>query len=420
MVNLEAAAPIYGPIFVPGNPGQPNFTPIGLGGTNVVISGSLTGAYNFIGPLVIDSLTNVLLVPNTTQISTNGGQVSIKDGVTITNPILGGTITIGISGGSGKVLYDVANDDIVFTNLSTLSSLTVGDGIKLFNITSNNAPVNSIGQTAGGQLVRTPNTTVNANQLNISNGKISIKDNPAISNLSSYGIISISDVLLSLVGSGTAKLSIRDSANEGEVQIGSNRVDLIAETITAQGISSNASPVNTIGQLADGSLVKIANGGTGGTGTFSGFTTGITNIGYIVTDNLISSGTISSDTFNVSTLNVTNPLPVVTNYAHASSLTLSLNRDTLASVTNDTSGNVNLLLTNTAIGFSGRMYFTSDSSARTISLFCDKTIKFLSTNSTINGTQFITTASQDLILCWDQRRKTATSSNIYVWAEVTK
>lgn len=107
----------------------------------------------------------------------------------------------------------------------------------------------------------------------------------------------------------------------------------------------------------------------------------------------------------------------VSNYLHATSMAIDLSTDVSASITNSTSANVAVLLTNTVPGTSGQLLITSDGSARTFSVFSDKLITMLSTNETVNSTQIVTTASKEMVINWKVRKKTATSTNILVWAK---
>lgn len=107
----------------------------------------------------------------------------------------------------------------------------------------------------------------------------------------------------------------------------------------------------------------------------------------------------------------------VTNYAHATSLGLDASTDVAAYVTNTTSANVALLITNTVPGTSGTFTTTSDGSARTFSIFSDKLIVMISTNETVNSTQIVTTASKKLKICWQVDLASATATNIAVWAK---
>jgi hypothetical protein len=107
----------------------------------------------------------------------------------------------------------------------------------------------------------------------------------------------------------------------------------------------------------------------------------------------------------------------ITNYAHATSIAINTGTDVSAFVTNTTSANVSLLLTNAAPGTSGSFTTTSDGSARTFSIFSDKPIVMLSTNETVNATQIVTTASKKIKICWSVDLLSATVTNYSVWAK---
>ncbi len=136
----------------------------------------------------------------------------------------------------------------------------------------------------------------------------------------------------------------------------------------------------------------------------------------------LSATTVNVETQNIGTIILTNVIAVgalrtITNYAHATSITIDASTDVSASVTNDTSANVSLLITNTVDGASGHLLITSDASARTFSVFSDKNIRMFSTNETLNSTQIVSTASKDMLINWLVKKKTATATNVYVWAK---
>jgi len=108
----------------------------------------------------------------------------------------------------------------------------------------------------------------------------------------------------------------------------------------------------------------------------------------------------------------------VTNYAYASSLVLDASFGSQAEMTNAASGNISLLVTNTAPGASGTFRILSDGSARTINVFSDKTQTLLATNTVTGygGTNMTTTASKHLYYRWDVRRVSPVATNIFWWA----
>jgi hypothetical protein len=105
------------------------------------------------------------------------------------------------------------------------------------------------------------------------------------------------------------------------------------------------------------------------------------------------------------------------NYAHATSIAIDCGADVAADITNSTSANVSLLLTNIVPKTSGRLSITSDGSARTFSIFSGASITMLSTNETLNSTQIVTTASKRMVLNWAATLETPTKTNLLVWAK---
>lgn len=111
------------------------------------------------------------------------------------------------------------------------------------------------------------------------------------------------------------------------------------------------------------------------------------------------------------------PAPIVTNYAHATTLTIPASADVKASVTNDTSADVAVTFSTPVPGKSGRLVVTSDSSARTISFLCSgATLTPAATNNMVNTTNAVTTASKRMLICWDVNRKSVLETNILYWA----
>lgn len=106
-----------------------------------------------------------------------------------------------------------------------------------------------------------------------------------------------------------------------------------------------------------------------------------------------------------------------TNYAHATSIAINCGTDVAANITNSTSADVSVLLTNVVPNTSGRISITSDGSARTFNLFSGISITMLSTNETLNSTQIVTTASKRMLINWAATLETPTKTNLLVWAK---
>lgn len=200
--------------------------------------------------------------------------------------------------------------------------------------------------------------------------------------------------------------------------------------VLAPNITSNTSPVNTVGQLADGSLVKIANAVAGSGTNSTQMTNGVavtsntdtvdrTNspnikvtgtasagravISYDLNDSIslvsaVFSGDVDAETFTWSgggvdasgvvsanagdfgtvtatnaiynTLNITESLTVTninTNAAYASALTIYGNRMfNTFSVTSAVTGNLTFTFESVHPGAEGRIHLKSDGSARTV------------------------------------------------------
>lgn len=104
-----------------------------------------------------------------------------------------------------------------------------------------------------------------------------------------------------------------------------------------------------------------------------------------------------------------------TGVATASSVAIDNTTYQHLDITNTIAGNINVLLTNLVIGNFGSFHLKSDGSARTINIYAGISLTFMSTNATLNSTSFVTTASKDLLVCWDTRQQTATTTNTLIW-----
>lgn len=144
-------------------------------------------------------------------------------------------------------------------------------------------------------------------------------------------------------------------------------------------------------------------------------TGGSTNVGNV--SPTIFTPVLSDPTINGQTITLPLVQRVATNYAHASSIAVNCSTDVAAAITNSTSGNVSLLLTNVVPNTSGRLSVTSDGSVRTFNVFAGVSITMLSTNETLNSTQLVTTASKRLLINWAATLETPTKTNLLVWAK---
>jgi hypothetical protein len=201
------------------------------------------------------------------------------------------------------------------------------------------------------------------------------------------------------VTGGLAALSYLIGAN------GTNYANAFSATLTALAYAIGANGTNYSQSVTGGLAALTYTIGANGTNYANALSATLTALAY----------TIGANATNYA--NAFFAQRRVTNYAYAASIVIDLATDVDASITNPITGNLNVLATNTVPGRSFRLWGTSDSSARTINVFCDKSIVMLSTNETANSTQVVTTASKDIILNGATRQKTAAATNLNLWAK---
>lgn len=150
---------------------------------------------------------------------------------------------------------------------------------------------------------------------------------------------------------------------------------------------------------------------------YQGPTTGTSGTNVLNVSPTIFTPTITSPTINGQSITLPLVQRVATNYAHATSIAVDCSNDIAANITNSTSANVSLLLTNVVPNTSGRLSVTSDGSSRTFNVFAGISITMISTNETLNSTQLVTTASKRMLINWAATLETPTKTNLLVWAK---
>jgi hypothetical protein len=146
------------------------------------------------------------------------------------------------------------------------------------------------------------------------------------------------------------------------------------------------------------------------TGLAANAATTVTNVGGAPLS--VSSGVLSLDTNNAVWLTR------YTNYAQAS-LTVNAATHVTAAITNAVAGNINITFDTPVIGTSFSISGISDGSARTITPLCESvTLKPMSTNWMSSGTNWLTVASKDFLLCGRFSRGVNGVTNLHYWAQV--
>jgi hypothetical protein len=132
----------------------------------------------------------------------------------------------------------------------------------------------------------------------------------------------------------------------------------------------------------------------------------------IDTDGLAVNGTITADELVVDNLSLAN---ATTNLAHATSITFYLDALRDHYTTNAVGAAVNVLLTNAVPGNTGSWSLEDDGTGRTLSFFSAHPMTWMSTNGTVNATNFLSVANKYALVCWSVRRTSPTVTNIFMW-----
>jgi hypothetical protein len=100
-------------------------------------------------------------------------------------------------------------------------------------------------------------------------------------------------------------------------------------------------------------------------------------------------------------------------------LTVNAATHVTAAITNAVAGNINITFDTPVIGTSFSISGISDGSARTITPLCESvTLKPMSTNWMSSGTNWLTVASKDFLLCGRFSRGVNGVTNLHYWAQV--
>jgi hypothetical protein len=370
------------------------------------------------------------------------------------------------AGGSGNTLtFEL--DGSTASSAVRVSDLTAGLATKIANVPTYTNNV-SVGNATSIELTNGQNTTVSARQVSgrtvfsvnstasgtgdvvgpsasvdneiprydSTTGKLLQQSGASISdatNLTAHTLTAVNANISATVTAATVRATSAQFTGGGNAHIdllGSNLNQRLAFTLTPDGTGTNelrfnlASPaagnvftfhsVTGFGPTNQSVITNIAppwqTTNAVLTGLAANAATTVTNVGGATLS--VSSGVLSLDTNNAVWL------ARYTNYAQAS-LTVNAATHVTAAITNAVAGDISITFATPVIGTSFSISGISDGSARTITPLCASvTLKPMSTNWMSSGTNWLTVASKDFLLCGRFSRGVNGVTNLHYWAQV--
>lgn len=335
---------------------------------------------------VVDGSGGILWKTLSNGVSIFGEDVWITgSGVGINFGTIGSSISMSLSqSGIAAAGVDAEFDDLV------------SDTLRLDTLSSNTAPVNTLGQLADGTVVQIANGSAG------SGGETNTASNLG-GGLNTYDSKSGEDLRFNTFSSTGDGVNIASNANLFTLNLD---WAVAASQTNLTSASNTLASADATKQHGTAALTNLSNAGTTGAGAVV-----LSNAPTINSATFL--GESSFETANFGTIGVTN---VNTNVVAGAAITVygDLLFNTY-SVTGALGADFTFTFESVKPGASGTIFLRSDGSARTGTfIFAGGTLKFATNTLGLAGTNFTTVASADAALAWHANQKGAAETNIVI------